>query len=193
MTVISTPSLRPADPWAMRGNPLIVEKLPHYAGPEDWAPAHPGDAGLDLYAAATVLIPPGEWKLVPCGIRIALPYGTEGQVRPKSGNALKKGFNVLNSPGTIDSAYRGEVMVIVHNVQTLTFDDITKAVNLEGSHGLTPMESLQRSLEDKFLLIDPGQKIAQLVISKYERPPILYIDKIEGHTERGEGGFGSTG
>jgi dUTP diphosphatase len=96
---------------------------------------HPGDAGLDLFAAVAVTIEPGERKLVGTGISIELPAGTEGNVRPRSGLALKHGITVLNSPGTIDHGYRGEVGVILIN------------------HGADSFE------------IQPGMKIAQLVIA----------------------------
>lgn len=74
-------------------------------------------AGMDLYAAVNpeVIIPPGEWKLVPTGIAIALPEGYEAQVRPRSGLALKQGVSILNTPGTVDADYRGEVGVILMN------------------------------------------------------------------------------
>ena len=82
-------------------------ELPRYA--------HPGDAGMDLFSNADMLIQPGETKLVPTGIQIELPKGTEGQVRPRSGLALKHQITLLNAPGTIDEGYRGEVGVIVIN------------------------------------------------------------------------------
>ena len=96
--------------------------------------AHPGDAGLDLCAAEAATIPPGEIRLVKTGISIALPPGTEGQVRPRSGLALKHGITVLNTPGTVDEGYRGEVGVILVN------------------HGRVPFD------------IHAGMKIAQLVV-----------------------------
>ncbi|MFW6151458.1 MAG: dUTP diphosphatase [Verrucomicrobiota bacterium] len=80
---------------------------PHYA--------HPGDAGLDLFAFEDAFIPSGEYRRVGTGVRIELPEGTEGQVRPRSGLALKHGVTVLNSPGTVDEGYRGEVAVILIN------------------------------------------------------------------------------
>lgn len=97
--------------------------------------AHPGDAGLDLFAAAAAAIEPGHSALVPTGIAIELPPNTEAQVRPRSGLALKHSITVLNSPGTIDRGYRGEVGVILMN------------------HGRTRFE------------VQPGMKIAQLVIA----------------------------
>jgi dUTP pyrophosphatase len=99
--------------------------------------AHPGDAGLDLCAAVTASIEPGEHKLIGTGISIELPPNTEGSVRPRSGLALKHGLTVLNSPGTIDAGYRGEVGVILVNHGTARFD------------------------------IEPGMKIAQLVVTPF--------------------------
>ena len=97
--------------------------------------AHPGDAGLDLYSAVTASIDPGERKLIGTGISIELPTNTEGNVRPRSGLALKHGVTVLNSPGTIDRGYRGEVGVILIN------------------HGPARFE------------VKPGMKIAQLIVA----------------------------
>ncbi len=100
--------------------------IPHYA--------HPGDAGLDLFSTEKTIIEPGATCLVKTGISLELPVGTEGQVRPRSGLALKHSVTVLNSPGTIDEGYRGEVGVILIN------------------HGKTDFA------------IEPGMKIAQLLI-----------------------------
>jgi len=97
--------------------------------------AHPGDAGLDLFSAVSASIDPGESKLIGTGISIELPPNTEGNVRPRSGLALKYGVTVLNSPGTIDCGYRGEVGVILINHGRLRFD------------------------------VQPGMKIAQLVVA----------------------------
>ena len=98
-------------------------------------------AGMDLYAAVNpeVVIPPGEWKLVPTGISIALPDGYEAQVRPRSGLALKQGVSVLNTPGTVDADYRGEVGVILMN----------------------------HSKDN--LVVKRGDRIAQMIINKIER------------------------
>ena len=124
--------------------------------------AHPGDAGLDLFSVEEVTIEPGKRKLVATGISIELPKNTEAQVRPRSGLALKYGVTVLNSPGTIDEGYRGEIKVILIN------------------HG-----------EEAFK-INKGDKIAQMVIM-----PVLTVEikevEILNDSERGEGGFGSTG
>ena len=97
--------------------------------------AHPGDAGLDLFSAVEASLDPGESKLIGTGISVELPPNTEGNVRPRSGLALKHGITVLNSPGTIDCGYRGEVGIILINHGRARFD------------------------------VQPGMKIAQLVVS----------------------------
>ena len=125
--------------------------------------AHVGDAGMDLYSVDDLVIEPLTWKLVKTGLACELPQGTEGQVRSKSGIALKNGVFVLNTPGTVDENYRGEIGVILYNLNT----------------------------KEPFV-IKKGQKIAQYVIANVE-----YVDTIEvetlDETDRGEGGFGSTG
>jgi dUTP pyrophosphatase len=123
-----------------------------------------GSAGLDLCSAEedTIILSPNESVLVGTNLLIELPEGYEGQVRPRSGLALKHGITVLNSPGTVDSDYRGEVKVLLIN------------------HGKNSFE------------INFGDRIAQLVISKYERITFVQSDLIT-ETRRGEGGYGSTG
>jgi dUTP pyrophosphatase len=125
--------------------------------------AHEGDAGLDLYAAADVTLAPFERALVPTGIAVAIPEGYAGFVQPRSGLAIKQGLGLVNSPGLIDSHYRGEVKVI--------------AVNLD------PREPIE---------IKRGDKIAQLVIQRVTRVRLVETDELD-QTARGEGGFGSTG
>ena len=124
--------------------------------------ATPASAGVDLRAVEKRVLQPGERTLVPTGIRIALPVGYEAQVRPRSGLALKHGIILPNSPGTIDADYRGEIMVIMHN------------------------------LGDAPFVIEPGDRIAQMVIA-----PVAQVSWVEndvlGETERSSGGFGSTG
>ena len=114
-------------------NTLKVKRLS--AGAVLPAYAHPGDAGLDLYSAVSASLDPGESKLIGTGISIELPPNTEGNVRPRSGLALKHGVTVLNSPGTIDCGYRGEVGIILINHGRARFD------------------------------VQPGMKIAQLVVA----------------------------
>lgn len=118
-----------------------VKRLPHGAGLPLPQYMTPHSAGMDLYAAVEkdLVILPGEWKLVPSGISIALPEGYEAQVRPRSGLALKQGVSILNTPGTVDADYRGEVGVILMN----------------------------HSRND--LLIKRGDRIAQMIINKIEQ------------------------
>jgi len=124
--------------------------------------AHPDDAGYDLSAAAGAYLKPGQTMLVPAGFRIGLPHGYEAQIRTRSGNALKLGLVVLNSPGTVDAGYTGGVGVILMNA------------------GPSPVR------------IARGDRIAQMVICRL--PDVcLEPGKIELGTDRGEGGFGSTG
>ena len=123
-----------------------------------------GDAGADLVAAAPVTLEPGGGRaLVPTGIAIAIPKGYAGFVQPRSGLALRNGVTCLNTPGLIDSGYRGELKVLLINTD--------------------PTEAFQ---------IEPGDRIAQLVIQKVEQANFVEVDDL-GETERGEGGFGSTG
>ncbi len=124
--------------------------------------AHPSDAGMDLKSVADVVIPRGGRALVPTGLVVLLPPGYEAQVRPRSGLALKHGVTVLNSPGTIDSGYRGEIGVILANFGAADF------------------------------AVKTGDKIAQLVIAPVTQPQVEETDVID-ETDRGAGGFGSTG
>lgn len=121
-------------------------------------------AGMDLRSTRAVTLQPGERALVPTGLRVVIPHGFEGQVRPRSGLALKKGIALVNSPGTIDADYRGEIGIIMIN------------------HGQEEVR------------LDKGERIAQLVICPVIQAQIEVVDSLDGHeTDRGEGGFGSTG
>jgi dUTP pyrophosphatase len=123
--------------------------------------AHIGDAGADVYSVTEVILQPQHRAAIPTGLAVDIPIGYEIQVRPKSGLALKYGITVLNSPGTVDAGYRGEIQVIVVNLGTEAYT-FTK-----------------------------GQKIAQLVLKT-----VLQAQDIEGElgtSDRGIGGFGSTG
>ena len=121
-------------------------------------------AGLDLKSDIDepVILSPLQRAMVPTGIYLALPEGTEAQVRPRSGLAAKYGISVLNAPGTIDADYRGEVKVILVNLSNETFT------------------------------VNPGERIAQLVLARYERVEWSEVESLD-ETARGEGGFGSTG
>lgn len=125
--------------------------------------AHPGDAGLDLRAAQGFEIKPGDRALVPTGLAVAIPTGYAGFVQPRSGLAAKKGLGIINSPGLIDSGYRGEVKVIVIN--------------------LDPFEPIR---------IERGERIAQLVILAVPGVEVQEVDDLPA-AQRGEGGFGSSG
>ncbi len=126
-----------------------------------------GAAGFDLTAnlEEPVVIGPGEREMIATGLYMEIPLGFEGQVRPRSGLAAKKGLTVLNTPGTIDSDYRGEVKVILYNSS----------------------KTVQR--------IEHGERIAQMVFAKHEVAEIISVDSLEEleSTDRGAGGFGSTG
>lgn len=125
--------------------------------------AHEGDAGLDLYAAAEVTLAPLERALVPTGIAVGIPEGYAGFVQPRSGLALERGLSLVNTPGLIDSHYRGEVKVI--------------AINLDPTEPLT---------------LERGSRIAQLVVQPVARADAVEVAELDD-TARGEGGFGSTG
>lgn len=124
-----------------------------------------GAAGFDLRSNEEVTLMPGEIKLVPTGLFMEIPLGYEGQVRPRSGLSLKRGVTVLNTPGTVDADYRGEVGVILIN------------------HS------------DKPQRLEKGERVAQMVIAKHETAEIEVVESVEEleTTDRGAGGFGSTG
>lgn len=121
-------------------------------------------AGFDLYAAvpSTLIIMPNAWHPVPTGFNVAIDPGFEGQCRPRSGLAFKYGISIVNTPGTIDADYRGEINVILIN------------------HGINPF------------YVNRGERIAQLVVSPVARANIREVMSLDT-TDRGEGGFGSTG
>jgi dUTP pyrophosphatase len=125
--------------------------------------AHPGDAGADLVAAEDVELAPGERRLVPTGVAIALPEGFVGLVHPRSGLAHRLGVTVLNAPGTVDSGYRGEILVNLVNHDP-----------------------------DATVKISRGDRIAQLLIQRVERVTFHVVDELPA-TVRGDGGHGSTG
>ena len=125
--------------------------------------AHPGDAGADLRSAVEVTIAPGERVLVPTGVAIALPPGHAGFVHPRSGLAARHGISIVNAPGTVDEGYRGEILV--------------NLVNLDRHDSFT---------------VRRGDRIAQLVVQRVERPVFVLVDSLT-ETSRGDTGHGSTG
>ena len=145
---------------------IDLRQLPHGDGLALPAYQSALAAGLDLVAAvpedAPMILAPGQYALVPTGLTIALPPGYEAQVRPRSGLAAKHGVTVLNSPGTVDADYRGEISVLLIN------------------HGATPFT------------IRRGERIAQMVIAAMVQAELVPVVSLSA-TDRGSGGFGSTG
>ncbi|OYW13802.1 MAG: deoxyuridine 5'-triphosphate nucleotidohydrolase [Rhodospirillales bacterium 12-54-5] len=143
---------------------ISVTRLPHASGLALPSYATEHSAGMDLLAAidAPITLKPFERKLVPTGLQIALPDGYEAQIRPRSGLALKNGITLVNTPGTIDADYRGEVGIIMIN------------------------------LSDQPFTIERGMRIAQMVIAPYTRAQFSEVLELPS-SERGTGGFGSTG
>lgn len=143
---------------------IALKPLEHAVGLRLPTYATPLSAGMDLSAALeeAIELDSGERALVPTGLAIALPAGYEAQIRPRSGLALKHGVTVLNTPGTIDADYRGEIKVILIN------------------HGKDPF------------IIERGMRIAQMVVERHETIDWDIVENLE-ESERGEGGFGSTG
>nr|WP_026161578.1 dUTP diphosphatase [Corynebacterium ciconiae] len=125
--------------------------------------AHRGDAGVDLYAADSLTLEPGERALIATGIALALPLGYVGLIHPRSGLGAKHGISVVNTPGTIDADYRGEIKVCLINHDPRESFDVTR-----------------------------GMRIAQLVIQKVELVEFEEVEELD-ETVRGEGGYGSTG
>jgi len=162
-------------------HPATVDLVPDAASPAPGAPtlqvqlkmldpgleapsyAHPGDAGADLRARQDVVLLPGERKLVPTGVAIALPYGFVALIHPRSGLATKHGLTIVNAPGTVDAGYRGEISV------TLLNTDATQPIELRR-----------------------GDRIAQMVIQRVEHAQFIPVTELSGSV-RGSGGFGSTG
>lgn len=146
-----------------------------------------GDSGMDVYALEEVTIDPGETKLIPTGIKVSIPAGYEIQVRNKSGMALKTKLRVANTPGTIDSSYRGEISVIMENV-----DPPIKEIDYDFDEEGRPI--INSILHGKPFVIDKGQRFAQLVVTQVDLAVITEVDQIDAtDSERKEGGFGSTG
>ncbi|HZU20999.1 MAG TPA: dUTP diphosphatase [Gaiellaceae bacterium] len=135
----------------LRGDAVVPER------------AYSGDAGVDLAACERVELPPGARALVPTGLAVAIPAGYAGYVQPRSGLAARYGISIVNTPGLVDSGYRGELLVnLVNHDQAETF------------------------------VVEPGMRIAQLVIVPVPPVELVEVDELP-ETERGEAGFGSSG
>jgi dUTP diphosphatase len=141
---------------------MKIPVRPHDAHDQLPSYAHPGDAGADLVSVEHVELEPGGRALVRTGLSLAIPDGYAGLVMPRSGLAVRSGVTVLNAPGLIDAGYRGEVRVALVNHSQEVFT------------------------------VEPGDRIAQLVVVQVERPEYVAVDTLED-TARGERGFGSTG
>jgi dUTP pyrophosphatase len=130
--------------------------------------AHEGDAGVDLYSAIDVELAPGQRALVPTGIAVAIPYGMVGLIHPRSGLAARLGLSIVNTPGTIDAGYRGEIKVSL--------------INLDPHQPIT---------------VRRGDRIAQLLVQRVELPELVEVSSFDeaglADTSRGEGGYGSSG
>lgn len=148
--------------------------------------AHIDDSGMDLYALEDYIIHPGETKLIPTGLKFAIPNGYELQIRPKSGRCLKTKLRVANTPATIDAGFRGEVCVIVENVEA-PIQDITYEFDNNGHPIITSI------LHGADHYIHKGEKFAQLVLAEVPKANFYLVDKVMEDTERADGGFGSTG
>lgn len=167
----------------------LLSEHPSFEDPKNagLAPARPGDAGIDLVACEAVELAPGERTAVSAGLRIALPNGVEGQIRPRSGRALREGLTVVNAPGTIDPGYRGPVKVALLNAASAL-----DAADLAGDPADLP-DRLATGLARRTVRVERGERIAQLVFATFVRPSIEIVENLSTGTERGEGGFGSTG
>ncbi len=141
---------------------LKIQRLPHNVSVPEYKTE--GAAGMDLCAAISepIVLKPLERKLIPTGLKIELEHGYEAQIRPRSGLSIKHGISLINCVGTIDEDYRGEVCIPIVNLSNQSY------------------------------VIQPGERVAQMIIAKYEQAKIEVVTELTD-TVRGEGGFGSTG
>jgi dUTP pyrophosphatase len=149
--------------------------------------ARPGDSGFDLVSVADVIVRPGETVMVPTGLIFEIPEGYELQVRPRSGISVRTKLRVSNTPGTVDSGYRGEVCVLLDNINPLITHPFVYSEDLNGNeveeYGKFPVGTY---------IIRKGDRIAQGVIAPVIRAEFEVVDELS-ETERGAGGFGSSG
>ncbi len=149
-------------------------KLPMYV--------HDGDAGMDLYAAEDVIIEPGRTALVPVGIKMAIPYGYEVQIRPRSGVSLKTPLRIPNAPGTIDCGYRDEVNVIIYNDSFMVEECVSEPLMIDTKGCIHGTYKIRK-----------GDRIAQMVVAKVEYCKFVETDNVKAIGEDRGGGFGSSG
>lgn len=143
--------------------------------------AHDGDAGMDLYSVTDTVIRPGETVLIHTGLKFAIPYGYEVQIRPRSGLSLNTPLRIPNAPGTIDSGYRGEICIIMENTSPESYSD-GQVLSLKDKGNQKGPYHIQK-----------GDRIAQMVVAKYETAEFTMTDNVETIGINREGGFGSTG
>ena len=150
--------------------------------------AHETDSGMDVYALEDITLAPGEQKIIPIGIKVALPAGYELQVRPKSGISAKTKLRVANTPGTIDAGYRDEIGVIIENVEppirSIAIDFA------ESPNDFIPIGAIEFG---RSYTIGKGQKFAQLVLSEVPKAVLYEVESVGEIGEDRGGGFGSTG
>ena len=153
-------------------------KIPQYA--------NTSDSGMDVYALDDYIITPGETKLIPTGIKLALPPGYEIQVRPKSGRALKTKLRIANTPGTVDAGYRDEIKVIVENIEPPIKD-----IEYDFDDNGTPI--IKSILHGAAYTIGKGEKFCQLVLMEVPKAALYRVEQVGEIGENRGGGFGSTG
>ena len=153
-------------------------KIPQYA--------NTSDSGMDVYALDDYTIAPGETKLIPTGIKLALPPGYEIQVRPKSGRALKTKLRIANTPGTVDAGYRDEIKVIVENIEPPIKD-----IEYDFDDNGTPI--IKSILHGASHTIGKGEKFCQLVLMEVPKAALYRVEQVGEIGENRGGGFGSTG
>ena len=153
-------------------------KIPQYA--------NTSDSGMDVYALDDYTIAPGETKLIPTGIKFALPPGYEIQVRPKSGRALKTKLRIANTPGTVDAGYRDEIKVIVENIEPPIKD-----IEYDFDNNGTPI--IKSILHGAAHTIGKGEKFCQLVLMEVPKAALYRVEQVGEIGENRGGGFGSTG
>ena len=158
---------------------IYVEKISDEAILPSYA--HDGDAGMDLYSVTDTVIAPGETVLIHTGLKFAIPVGFEVQVRPRSGLSLNTPLRIPNAPGTIDSGYRGEICVIMENTSCEKYKDEPELSLIDKGNKKGPYH------------VKKGDRIAQMVVARYETASFTLTDSVEGIGQDRKGGFGSTG
>lgn len=157
-------------------------KLPTYA--------HEGDAGMDVYAVEDVELQPGKATLVSTGLIAEIPAGYEIQVRPRSGLALKSNVTVWNGTGTVDAKYRGVIGVILMYIPS--WDKVERCNFISDGHDADGAPNIRRGIRAESYMVKKGDKIAQLVLAPVTTCHPVEVQEVS-ETERGTGGFGSTG